>query len=168
MARMSTLIMSCFTHRTLTRFSLKARHIKGMHIFPRRGNRSFGCNTKILWNKAHLLYVFTHMAMLTWTGVYLLLYTLRVHAKMILKTICLWIWMCGCMDVHTPTINAQYVCECLPLSVKHVYKYFVCVCVFAWVCDKCVPSVSRCCVECRLRGQPDSWQAFWQACAPYW
>lgn len=34
--------------RPLTfRFLLKARHIKGIHIFPERGSRSFGCNTQI-------------------------------------------------------------------------------------------------------------------------
>lgn len=34
--------------RPLTfKFLLKARHIKGIHIFPARGSRSFGCNTQI-------------------------------------------------------------------------------------------------------------------------
>lgn len=150
MATISTLIMSCFTHQPLTDllcvgFLLKARHIKGLHIFPRRGDRSFGCNTDstmcpILWEMVcqcvYLLYVFTHMPMCSVCD----FYTLRVQVlkKRIFKTICELIIICGYerairmhVYLHTTMLTNCIVTAYLRMSVSisKTCVLVMCVCV---------------------------------------
>lgn len=55
---------------------------------------------------------------------------------------CACVYECTHTSVNELTVNAQHDGECLPVSVKHVYKYFEFVC----VCE-CVISAYHLCPD---------------------